>query len=94
MTDFFFWNGVGVVVLFPLALLIIGATWLFAYCRSVAYHAKRTYLKSRLRKQLTAKEGLYVSWWLIRYNARHGFGYDKFTAVEWNNYFSKLLNKD
>lgn len=94
MTDFFFWIGVGVVALFPLSLLIIGAMWLSTYCRSVAYHAKRTYSKSRLRKQLTAKEGLYVSWWLIHYNEKHGFGRGKFTAMEWNNYFSKLLNKD
>lgn len=91
MNNFFFWIGVGVAAIAPLALLIIAAAWIFSYCKAVVYHAERVYHKSRLRKRMTAKEGFYVSLWLINYNEGHGFGRGKFTAMDWNNYFSKRL---
>lgn len=93
MTMIFYWIGVIGAALIGLALLILFGSWLSGYCSGLFWHGRKVYATSKLKRHFTAKNGFYVSLWLINYNEGHGFKRGRYTALEWNRYFAKQLKE-
>ena len=91
-----FFGAVGVIALSVYVGCALWAlvSWVAGFCRVLYYDGKMAYLHSRLHRHLIAKNGVYVSNWLMNYSAAHGFINGNFTAREWHEYFVRKMKEE